>query len=149
MSTALLDANTLLLWIVGNVEPTKVGVHRRLRQFQLSDLSNLRDQLAAHTAHVTLPNILTEVSNLIGSGTQSISEGALYALAAYGTDVSEVYQPSSEALRSPYYRTLGLTDAAIELAASRDLTVFTVDHELDGRLRASRIPVVNLWHFAR
>lgn len=146
MRSVLLDSNTLLLWIVGNLQPGKVGTGR-LRAFDLDDLGRLSEFLDNYQKHVTLPNILTEVSNLLGSGNQLMASGGPEALAHYASKVAEQYQPSLEVVRSEGFLSLGLTDAAILSLQHSGLTVFTVDHELFGRLAERGVKVVNLFHY--
>ncbi len=146
MRSVILDTNVLLLWLVGQIEPSKVGSHRRLSEFSLLDLYNLDELLRAFPYHLTLPNILTETSNLIGSGNQVICQGAAEALAVYCDRIAEQYVPSSDVVSSPAYARLGLTDSAIALAATKGATVVTIDHDLYGQLLKDGLKSLNLLH---
>jgi hypothetical protein len=144
--SVILDTNVLLLWLVGQLEPSKIGAHRRLSEFSLQDLSNLNKLLEEFHYHLTLPQILTETSNLIGAGSQVICRGATEALALYCNRIVEHYRPSTEVVSSPVYLRLGLTDCAITMAAERGATVVTIDHGLYGQLLKDGLGAINLLH---
>ena len=140
----LLDTNILLLFLVGNKFP-ETKWPKRLKSFDKDDL-NLVNKLCAQYRHITLPNILTETSNLLDSGKKEIVPGASDLLARYAGLASEYYLPSAEVVLHPEYPGLGLTDAAIIQLADSDVTVLTVDDELWGRLTASGAKDINIRH---
>lgn len=146
MKSVLIDTNTLILLIVGNLAPEKVG-GKRLREFDLDDLTRLNTLLLDFQRHVSLPNILTEASNFLGAGSQQLVQGAALALADYSRFVDEVYVLSTHVVETFEYERLGLTDAAIHLIATQNVTVLTTDHHLYGRLAEKGVEVVNLMHF--
>lgn len=146
MKCALIDTNTLLLWIVGNLDPGRLG-KKRLESFDFNDLRRLADFLSGFQRHVTLPNILTEVSNLIGSGKQELVPGGAAALSDYCYFADEVFEASRGVVSRPEYARLGLTDGAIVALCNRDVTVFTVDHDLYGCLIGQGVAAINLLHF--
>ena len=112
MKSVLIDTNTLVLWIVGNLEPNRLG-GKRLKEFDLDDLQRLTALLSGFKKHVTLPNVLTEVSNLLGSGKQELVPGGAAALADYCLLAEEIYEASRGVVEHPEYTRVGLTDAAI------------------------------------
>lgn len=60
------DANLLLLLIVGSASPAYIGQHKRLRNiYTEGDLTVLVKLLATFSEIVLLPNTLTETSNLL------------------------------------------------------------------------------------
>lgn len=146
MKSVLIDTNTLILWIVGNLDPTRLG-GKRLKEFDVDDLRRLTDLLLDFQRHVTLPNILTEASNLLGSGKQELVPGGAAALADYCHLAAELYEPSKGVVTHSEYARLGLTDTAIIALCDQDVTVFTIDHELFGRLTSQGVQAINLLHF--
>lgn len=147
MSALLLDANLLVLLVAGGLAPEKVGSHRRLRQFDTVDLLNLRDVSQRFVRHVSIPNVLTEASNHLGSGSQELAPGAAAALAGYIAHLSEVYVPSEQATATGAYARFGLADAAIILAARQHgLTVATAEHALHGTLLSLGLHAINIFH---
>ena len=146
MKSVLIDSNTLILYLVRNLDPQRLG-GRRLERFDLDDLRRLKGTLAGFQRHLTLPNILTEVSNLLGSGRQELVSGGAAALADYCHVADEVYEASRGVVAYPEYARLGLTDAAIFALCDQDVTVLTIDHELHGRLTRHGVQAINLLHF--
>jgi rRNA-processing protein FCF1 len=145
MKSVLIDTNTLILWIVGNIDPGRLG-GRRLEVFDIDDLRRLEAILSGFQRHVTLPNVLTEASNLLGSGKQELVRGGAAALADYCRFADEVYEASRGVVEHPEYARLGLTDAAIATLCDQETVVLTIDHELHGRLISSGVQAVNLLH---
>ncbi len=60
----LLDANLLLLLVIGTMDRDTVATLKRTQSFTLSDLDALLEMLANIGTTITTPHILTEVSNL-------------------------------------------------------------------------------------
>ena len=146
MKACILDTGPLVLWLVGNIDASKVGQQRRLEAYSMTDFANLKDILEDFQYHITLPNILTEASNHIGSGKQTICAGAAEALAGYVAKYTEEFVHSSDVVSNPKYLRLGLTDAAISMVALKGATVVTVDHQLFGQLTSDGIRAINLFH---
>jgi hypothetical protein len=144
LSRVLLDTNVLLLFLVGNRAPERLS-WKRVAAFDATDVVRLNREIGRRK-HVSLPNVLTETSNLLGSGTQEAVPGALRWFAEYCHDLVEIYVPSSGVVADEAFLRLGLTDTAISRMAERDIKVVTIDHALSGRLKAQGLPVVNLLH---
>ena len=142
----LLDSNLLVLFLVGNGSPSRVGHQRRLKQYDLDDLTRLNDIVEYFQRHVSLPNVLTEASNLIGSGKQEIAPGAASALATYCREIHEIYADSSNVVDLPQYQQLGLTDSAVLWISSNKITVLTDDHDLYGHVNGRGCKAINLYH---
>lgn len=145
MKSLLLDTNVLLLFLVGTTAPGKVG-GKRLEAFDLDDLRRVQQFYKKSTYHITLPNILTETSNLIGSGKQELVANGAMLLATFCSVVDEVYVPSKSVVLLPQYEKLGLTDAAILKLSERKIKILTVDHELAGRIVRAGGDAINLMH---
>ena len=145
MKRLLLDTNLLVLWIVGNLDPSRIG-RRRLEFFEQPHLLRLNEIVAGFSHHVSTPNILTETSNLIGAGDQQLAHGAATALGLYIESLTEIYVPSIDTLVEPFYVRLGLADASLAHLAARVDHVLTVDGPLYGLLTGHDIAVDNFWH---
>jgi len=143
----LLDANVLLLWIVGSLNSALVGTHRRLREFDIDDF-RLVERLAVETDdHVSIPHVLTEVSNFLGSGPQQMVENGTLALAAYIAKLDEKLISAMVVATNPEFHALGLTDAAIYHLAGGDIRVVSMDFHLCNRLAAKGVDVINPRNF--
>ena len=64
---AFIDANLLVLLVVGRVGREWVGKHRRARQFSPADYDRLSDAVEDMNRVFVTPNTLTEASNLLES----------------------------------------------------------------------------------
>lgn len=132
-AAVLLDANLLVLLIVGTVDKRRIASHHRLGGFSAVDFDVLRDFLFGARTIIVTPNILTEASNLVGNpknpNHRSYFEG-LQAIVIHTESFTEVYVPSAEALGHPCFRYLGLTDAGIVQLADRDTIVLSCDNRL-------------------
>lgn len=148
MPRALIDTNLLVLLAAGMVHPNAIGEHRRLKQFSLRNFEVLKEICRGYPVQISVPNVLSEASNLIGSGDQVLAREAPAWLSRYISVLDEVYVPSSEVVKSPFYYGLGLTDAAIIIAArERSAAVLTSDHKLHGQLTAQGLEAINIFHF--
>ena len=63
--SVLVDANLMLVFVVGSYEPLYVSKHKNTRGYSSEDFYLLRELLAQTHARITTPHILTEVSNLL------------------------------------------------------------------------------------
>ena len=60
-----IDANLLVLLIVGNTDRALISKHRRLRGYSVEDYDILIDALSQVECMFITPNTLTEASNLL------------------------------------------------------------------------------------
>lgn len=142
----LLDSNVLLLLIVGSIRSDRIG-GKRLREFDDADFSLVAKLASEASGHVSTPNILTEVSNLLGSGPQQLVEGGVAELAVYVAGLDEIYEPSRRLIALPEFDALGLTDTGIFWLADSNTRVVSVDHHLCGRLIKKGVDVINPRNF--
>ena len=141
----MLDANLLLLYLVGAVHPLGIG-RKRLTEYDPSDLILLHKHIGRKPRHVTTPNILTEVSNLLGSGAQQLVPNGASALRDFARDVEETYVPSCEAVFHSAYLKLGLSDCVIMELAKRETKIISADWALCGLLESAGLKVENFNH---
>lgn len=142
----LVDANILALWIVGQVSEDQVTKCRRTRHYSVSDYRILVTYLRRYTDIVTTPNVGTETSNLLGALSGQYLKKARLILSNGIMVWNEIYVKSLEAVQDPSYFRLGLTDAAILLAANSNIEVLTDDLDLYLALEHNKIPVKNFTH---
>jgi hypothetical protein len=142
----LLDSNLMLLWFIGLFRRELIGNFKRVSMFSVEDFDLLLRILRNFKSAVTTPNILTEVSNLSGSLTDQLKSNYFASFANSVELLQEEYVPSSQAAISPLFRRLGLTDAAIVMAALRPMLVVTTDFELFYHLQALGLDAINFNH---
>lgn len=124
----VIDANLLVLLIVGGVDRRLVGRHRRARIFEPEAYDLLLDLLhqTPRPAIVT-PNTLTEVSNLLeDKGDRRF----LRRLKAFVESSEEIVVASSTASNNREYERLGLSDAVLLEIATDQSPLLTADLDL-------------------
>lgn len=147
MTKFLLDTNVLILLILGRADLAHFGKHKRLDIFDRDDLTNLETTLRDATGFVTLPYIMAEFSNLINISKASIS--AVVMFERFISQAEELDCRSEDIIQNPYFRRLGLTDAAIIQLARDRLHVVTVDNVLCNVLLDKGIMAINLRHMTK
>lgn len=139
----LLDANLLLLLLVGTFDPALVQAFKRLTMFHQSDLLAL-NYFIADFSIMTTPHILTEVSNLANALPQSIRARFYPYMATKVHLLNEIQLASSFLVSQSEFTSFGLTDAALSTLAQNHLLI-TSDGRLASHLRASKgLPILTL-----
>lgn len=140
---ALIDANLLTLWIIGNVAEEEVPRCRRTRHYSVNDFRLLHGYVGRCARVVVTPNVATEASNLIAvlQGKYLLQARSILAQALEVWE--EVYVKSADASALVEYRWLGLSDAAILLAASTEVEVLTDDLRLFDTLCRRGVKAIN------
>lgn len=123
----LVDANLLVLLIVGNVRRSLIKRHRRLKSYTVADYDLLLSQFGPETKIYVTPNTLTETSNLLPFGSDDLSYLLFAELRSMIEDSEEIVVLSKAASRVPEFRWLGLTDAVMVEIASSDIPLITSD----------------------
>ena len=95
---------------------------------------------------VTTPNILTEVSNLLGQIPGPRGTQVFQTFAQAAKIIPEQYVRSSAAAETAAFVRFGLTDAVIARMAAGEVLVLTDDFRLSQYLERSRLPVLNFNH---
>jgi hypothetical protein len=142
----LIDSNILALFVVGSLDTNLIKRHKRTDKFSIGDYRLLDDLLRLFKRHVTTPNVLTEVSNIVS---QIGGETGTKLRVMLGTLIEvfdEQYAPSTEASKVEEFRRLGLTDAVLLLLARGDLLVLTDDRHLYSALEGKGLAAINFNH---
>lgn len=125
-----IDANLLVLLVVGLTDRSLVAKHRRLSTFTSGDYDRLItfvDQ--AKRIHVT-PNTLTEASNLIGHHGDPERSQCYDTLGRLIENSNETFVKSATATRNKDFWRLGLSDAVLLEVVSPETPLLTVDLDL-------------------
>ena len=125
----LIDANLLVLFVVGQTGRQLITKHRRLREFSVDDYDRLVGMLRMVELVVT-PNTLTETSNLLAQHNEPERSRFLDVLRYVIENSQEITVASVDASRSRVFRRLGLTDAAVLDVVSAETPLLTVDLDL-------------------
>lgn len=144
--TLFVDTNLLLVLIVGALDRAQVERFKRTRAYSAEDYTLLAGYVGGFQRMLTTPNVLTEVSNLLGQLAEPLRRRALLALGLLTGEFQETYLPSTALAADWHIPLLGLSDTSIIRAAEPDVTVLTDDLQLYVRLSTAGVDVVNFNH---
>ena len=127
-----LDANLLLLLVVGFASKRYIPMHKRLRSFTIDDYDLLRNELEAAAEIVVTPNTLTETSNLIDHIADPARTHVYETMRGLltSTSTTETFIPSSKASARSEFVRLGLADCGLLELCSSGTPLMTVDVHL-------------------
>lgn len=130
LSSVFVDANLLVLLVVGHHDPRLIARHRRTRTFDIEDYQLLRVTLGRFRDVLVTPNTLTEASNLLAQHAEPERSRLLRALRSMIHNTDEVVVSSKQASHNPAFERLGLTDAGLLEIISPEAPLLTVDLHL-------------------
>lgn len=141
----LIDTNILLILFVGIVNPNRIPQFHRTKKFIPEDYKLLSALLKSFSKIVVTPNILTEVSNLIGNSNLKDPELSLCfnAISQAVNQLDEFYIESKTATQVEQFTKYGLTDCGIISVARDSYLVLTDDFKLAGYLKKIGIDSIN------
>ena len=122
-----IDANLLLLLVVGSVNRDAIARHRRLREFTRDDFGILLNLINQVERVLVTPNTLTETSNLLGLHGEPERSPFFERLRLIIEQTEEIVVASANASSNNAFTRLGLTDAALLEVATKETPIITVD----------------------
>ena len=125
-----IDANVLVLLIVGRVGEQFIARHGRLQQFVVEDYRILRNLLDQVEQVFVTPNTLTETSNLLAQHGEPERSRFFDQLRFTIEESREIQVVSKVASQNREFRRLGLTDAVLLEVATVETPLLTVDLDL-------------------
>jgi predicted nucleic acid-binding protein len=142
----LIDANLLVLYLVGKVNRERIKTFKRTQAYTREDFDLLEWLVSCFSKLFTTPHVLTEVSNLAGSlvGRERLAIRSLIGLVV--DEMEERFDASRAVVRDACFERLGLTDAAIAMLCERGMLVLTGDLELYLALQARGADALNFSH---
>ena len=127
LSGYFIDANLLVLLVVGSAGRELIPKHRRLQEYTAEDYDALLDLLEGVECIFVTPNTLTEASNLLGQHGQPERSRFFERLRFLIENTREVVISSRLAVSNADFGRLGLTDAALIEAVTEDVPLLTTD----------------------
>ena len=125
-----IDANLLVLLVVGATDQTLIPKHRRLRRFMVEDYGRLIELIRQAGQVFLTPNTLTEASNLLAQHPNPERSRFFAVLRRIIGTNEEIVVASKTASRNNAFVRLGLTDAALLEVISEETPLVTVDLDL-------------------
>jgi hypothetical protein len=147
INAVILDANLLVLLVVGMASPAYITSHKRLRAYGVKDFQLLRTVLSTASRVIVTPNIVTEASNLAGQISEPARARIFAKLRALLTIADERYVASRQATENTAFLRLGITDAAVMDAMDIGATLLTSDLDLYREAARQGRTVVNFNHY--
>ncbi len=143
-----IDANLLVLLVVGSESRDLISKHRRLEAYTAEDFDILFDLLEGADQLFVTPNTLTETSNLLGQHGEPERSLLMTRLQYLIHGSQEIVVTSVDASSNSQFERLGLTDAALLEAATIDTPLLTVDFGLYlAALESGEERAVNFTHY--
>ena len=125
-----IDANLLVLLVVGSVSRDLIPKHRRLRKFGVEDYDLLLNVIGPVNRVYVTPNTLTETSNLLAQHGDPERSRFFDRLRFIIQESEEIVVASTTASQRSEYRRLGLTDSALLEVVTAETPLLTVDLDL-------------------
>jgi hypothetical protein len=147
--TVLLDANLLVLFVVGVTDSSRIEAFSRTSGYTTTDFEILMDLIGPFQTTATTPHILSQASDLIrrSNAYGSLLEGLTATLRNVYVISEEHHVLARELSQDAIFSRYGLADAAVLDAASRGCTVLTADVSLNNIIRASGFSSFNFTEF--
>lgn len=145
----IIDANTLLFLLVGQMNLDRVLTFSRTRShFLKEDYRRLNELFAPLPYIVTTPHVLAETSNL--GNDLDTHEHLLFRqrLAGIASRLHEEHVLASTVLPMPEMLRFGLADAALIHLARNGFLILTLDAGLAGYIEHSGLASINYHHIS-
>jgi hypothetical protein len=130
----LVDANLLLLYVVGVYDPSRIEQFNRNSTRTVEDFELLNRFLGHFQTVATTPPVLTEVSNFLGHLPEGTRRGYTELFCRLIPEFDVTHHPSEELCEHPYFRQFRLTDTGIAEVSEDTYLVVTDDLPLYHRL---------------
>ena len=144
-STAALDTNLLLLYLVGITDQSLLITFKRVSTFEAPDIATLIKLLGKFQKLITTPHILAEASNFLTQAPQHRRRELMASLRRFAEAHQEAYQAAKELVTRDEFSALGLADTGLA-ALSAEAAVLTTDYHLWGRITSQGGHCVNFYH---
>lgn len=142
----ILDANLLLLLVVGSASKKYISRHKRLRAYSETDFDLLIKIISNAPTILVTPNTLTETSNLIGYIDKPARIKIFEVFSAYIRLADERYCESRQAVTRKEFVRLGLTDSVLLHETTDSFILLTADLDLYLAALNEGCPVQNFNH---
>lgn len=142
----LIDTNILVLYFVGSFNQELIPTFKRTRTFTKEDYSLVVDIFNYFEVKVATPNILTEVSNLLGQLAEYLKPECFARFAKGISLLDEHYILSVDIAQVEGFKRFGLTDIGILNLARSTYLVLTDDFKLSQYLQKQGVDVLNFNH---
>ncbi|MGM0581733.1 MAG: hypothetical protein ACQETL_13690 [Bacteroidota bacterium] len=144
----LIDSNALLVLILGLMNPSLINKHKKTSIYSSEDYENLLGVIGSIESLVVLPNIWTEVDNLLNKFNRNQKELYVEKIIQTIKNTTEQYLQSNLIEENHAFYDLGLTDTLILEHAKNCELIITSDSTLSDYARSQGVEVFDLKELA-
>ncbi|MCH4565259.1 hypothetical protein MKP05_19350 [Halomonas sp. EGI 63088] len=128
--SVLLDTNLLVVLVVGLLDPSIIGIHKRTKNYTPDDFLALRRALDNYQELWITSQSVAETSNLVRQTNEAQAEQLLTILSELVSSSKESNMDSRGIFTAPCVLKLGVTDAGIAKKSKRVTNLLTADLDL-------------------
>jgi rRNA-processing protein FCF1 len=140
----LIDTNSLLILLVGLIDPKLINKHRRTSIYEEQDFADLLQLIGDFKNLVVLPNVWTEVDNLLNGFNRGHKESYVIHITNTINSTTEKFLESQNAVKNISFYDLGLTDSLLLEYSKTCEVLITSDSNLSDYAIANGIKVFDL-----
>jgi rRNA-processing protein FCF1 len=142
----IIDTNSLVILVLGLMNPNIINQHPRTSIYDKSDFYFLIEKIGDLDNLVILPNIWTELDNLLNKFSGNLKDQYVNKLKQISKLSTEEYISSEKGMDFYSFHDLGLTDSLIlnYATSSKCEYVITSDSKLSYHLLAHGVNVIDL-----
>lgn len=141
----LLDTGPLLLYLIGRTNRERIIRFKRTNKYSEQDFELLDLIVKISATMVTLPHVLTQVSDLAElDEPESLIFGELFRTWVH--EARHLYPSSDDVVNHPLFARIGFADTAITLAGKGGPVVLTDDLDLYVALEEHGVEAMNFNH---
>lgn len=140
----LIDANALVVLLIGIIDPRLFKTHKTTSIYEEQDYYDLLAIVGDLKNLVVLPNVWTEVDNLLNNFSGNYKYPYIEAITNIINNTTETYIHSILATQSNEFFEIGLTDSLLLTYARECKLLVTSDSRLSDYATAYGFPVYDL-----
>lgn len=140
----LIDSNALIILLLGIMDKKLINTHKTTSIYEIADFENLVNFIGDLSKLLVIPNVWTEVDNLLNSFSGTYRYKYLQAIKQIIVETSEKYLESQSIILHYNFEQVGLTDSIlIEIGKECDCLI-TSDSLLSDLARANGILIYDM-----
>ena len=140
----LIDTNSLVILLVGLIDPKLINKHRRTSIYEEQDFIDLLEFIGDFKDLIVLPNVWTEVDNLLNNFNRDRKESYIIHITNTIKSTTEKFLESQSAVNNASFYDLGLTDSLLLEYSKVCKFLITSDSNLSDYAIANGIKVFDL-----
>lgn len=140
----IIDSNSLIVLVLGLMNPSLIKNHKRTSIYEEEDYFNLLSVIPNFESIIVLPNIWTEVDNLLNNFSGNYREHYVDKILHLVKSTSEKYFETHKIINNDYFLDLGITDTLILECAKDCNLLVSSDSKLSDYTRAFGIKVYDM-----